>query len=661
MLIRKLFFFLFVITAQVVFAQQNPPVTQLDFDLLKAQHTYDIKKYNTAANLYQKLYTRVRTDEQKQKMLFMIAESYRKSNNFKKAIDWYEKVINAKYPDPKIIYSYGLLLKNFERYDDASRQFYDYLFEVPANADAEREMKTCAIAQNWKANPKKYTIKNVDELNTPYSDYSPFFVNDKLVWSSSRSESTGNEIFEWTGQKCSDIFESVNKNNVWGKTTNLKGTVNTNFNEGAAWLDSTATTMYFTQCNGIDGKGVSCKIYTSYFQNNAWSNPQVLPFCSDSFSVGQPAMSVDGKRMYFASNMDGGFGEKDIYYVTYDHIKDKWGKPVNLGSRVNTKEDELFPYVDENNVIYFSSKGNIGMGGLDIFKTQDSAGTFKKAENLQSPINSGGDDFGISFNYKNYKKINDTSYKAIDPLFPIGYLCSNRDGGKGDDDIYSITIKPFIFALKGKVYDREMNTVLPGTQVTLTDEKGIVIYTLKTSAAGEFNAELPLNKFLKISASNPKYFKSADINISSKNMSKDSIVELTLFLDPIPAEDFDFTLKGIYYDLDKYDLRPEAQKVLDSLTTILKNNPTIVIEIGSHTDSRAAAEYNIKLSQKRAESCVNYLVQHDIAKDRLVPVGYGESKLVNDCADGVECTEAQHQENRRTTFRVLNSDYKKKK
>ena len=661
MLKRNLFLFFFILFARIVFAQQNPPVTQLDFDILRAQRTFDLKKYNTAASLYQKLYTRVKSEDDKQKMLFMIAESYRKSNNFKKAITWYEQLINAKYPDPKIIYSYGLLLKNFERYDDASRQFYDYLFEVPADPDAEREMKNCALAQYWKANPKKFVIKNVDELNTVYSDYSPFIINDKLIWSSSRPESTGNEIFEWTGQKCSDIFESTSQNKIFVKIAPVKGGVNTNFNEGVAWLDSTATIMFFTQCNGTDGNGVNCKIYASYFQNNIWSNPQVLPFCSDSFSVGHPAMSIDGKRMYFASDMKGGFGEKDIYYVSYDHVKDKWGKPVNLGANVNTSSDELFPYVDENNIIYFSSKGFTGMGGLDIFKTSDSASTFKKAENLQYPINSGGDDFGISFNYSNYKKINDTNYVAKNGQDPIGYFCSNRDGGKGDDDIYSISIKPFIFSLKGKVFDREMNTIMPGVPVSLTDEKGTVIFSVKTTASGEFSAELPLSKLLSVSASSPKYFKSAIYEISSKNILKDSVVELTLFLDPIPAEDFDFTLKGIYYDLDKYDLRPEAQKVLDSLVIILKNNPSIVIEIGSHTDSRAAAEYNLKLSQKRAESCVTYLVQHGIQKDRLVPVGYGESKLINDCADGVDCTEVQHQENRRTTFRVLNSDYKKKK
>jgi outer membrane protein OmpA-like peptidoglycan-associated protein/tetratricopeptide (TPR) repeat protein len=648
-----LFSLISTVLFHVAFAQQNPPQTALDYEILKAQQTYDMKKYNTAATLYQKLYPKVRSEEDKQKMLFMIAESYRKSNNFKKAVDWYEQLINAKYPDPKIIYSYGLLLKNFERYEDANRQFYDYLFEVPDDADAQREMAACQQAMLWKSNPKKFTVKNIDELNTPYSDYAPFYSAGKLIWSSSRPEAMGNEIFEWTGQKCSDLFESKFDNAIWSKPSNLKGAVNTNYNEGVAWIDATASAMYFTQCNGTDGRGVNCKIYASYFQNNAWTNPEVLPFSSDSFSVGHPAMTPDGKRMFFASDMPGGFGEKDIYYIPYNPLNNKWGKPVNLGAGVNTKEDDMFPYVDPQNNVYYSSKGFKGMGGLDIYKTQDSNGVFKVAENLQYPINSGGDDFGISFVPANERK--DTMQT------PIAYICSNRDGGKGDDDIYSISIKPFIFIVKGKIVDKEMNTPLAGAQAALNNDKGINIFTLKSGTNGDFTAELPLNQLLSLSANHPQYFKSADINITSNNITKDSTLEVTIYLDPIPAEDYEFTLKGIYYDLDKYDLRPEAQKVLDSLTIILKDNPNITIELASHTDSRAPEDYNLKLSQKRAESCVNYLVQHGIAKDRLSPVGYGETKLVNDCADGVDCTEDQHQENRRTTFRVLSTDYKKKR
>jgi outer membrane protein OmpA-like peptidoglycan-associated protein len=650
---HKLYPILFLILLSLSNYSRAQQSMQLEIDLQKAKQVYDAKKYNTAATLYKRLYTKIQDDEKKNEMLYMIAESYRKANNFKQAYEWYEKLVNTKYPDVRIIYSYGLLLKNFERYEDASRQFYDYLFEVPGDKNAMREMQSCADALYWKAHPQKFTIEALNELNTDMSDYSPFYSQGKLIWASSRKESTGTEIFEWTGQKCSDFFESTKNGNTWSAPSNLKGAVNTNFNEGAGWIDSTGTTLYFTQCNGADGRGLNCKIYVSYKQNDLWTTPKALPFCSDSFSVGHPSMSVDGRRMYFASDMPGGQGEKDVYYIPYTAFNDTWGTPVNLGRNINTNEDDMFPHAAADGTIYFSSKGWSGMGGLDIFKTRDSADTFKKAENLQSPVNSGGDDFGISFV---------PASEIRQPSDPIAYYCSNRrESGKGDDDIYSIAIKPFVIMVKGKVFDKE--TGLPMALATVNAEDSLTknFFSVKTDEKGEFTAELPLQQNVFINAQKDKYFKSAPAIVSTIDVQKDSTAEVTLYLDPIPAEDYEFTLKGIYYDLDKADIRPEAARVLDSLVIILNNNPNITIELASHTDSRAPEDYNLKLSQRRAQACVDYLLKKGIAKDRMTAVGYGETRLVNDCADGVDCTEEQHQENRRTTFRVLTTDYKKRR
>ncbi|MES2779422.1 MAG: OmpA family protein [Bacteroidota bacterium] len=623
---------------------------QLDLEIGKAKLTFDIKKYNTAAGLYKKLYAKMRDEEQQNEMLYMVAESYRRANNFKQAYDWYEKLVNTKYPDVRIIYSYGLLLKNFERYEEANRQFYDYLFEVPGDKNAIREMQACTEAQKWKANPKRFTIKEVTALNTEFSDYSPFYSNGNLIWASSRNEATGNEIFEWTGQKCSDFFTAGLSGSSWTKPANLKGAVNTNFNEGAGWIDTTGTTLYYTQCNGMDGRGLNCKIYVSYKQNDAWSTAKALPFCSDSFSVGHPAMSFDGKKMFFASDMPGGYGEKDIYYIPYNIVNDTWGKPVNLGNNVNTNEDDMFPHAAIDGSLYFASKGWPGMGGLDLYKTQDSAGTYKKAENLQSPVNSGGDDFGISFIPPSESILNDGA---------IAFLASNRQGGKGDDDLYTLSIKPFVFMVAGKVLDKETGLPVPLANIAVDDPNANNIYTIKTNENGEFTAELPLKLNSFVSAQKDKYFSSSPIEISPVGLQKDSTARVTFILDAIPTEEYEFTLKGIYYDLDKADIRPDAAKVLDSLVIILTKNPGITIELGSHTDSRAPEDYNLKLSQKRAQSCVDYLTKKGTAKNRLTAVGYGETRLVNDCTDTVDCTEDQHQENRRTTFRVLSTDYKK--
>jgi outer membrane protein OmpA-like peptidoglycan-associated protein len=215
--------------------------------------------------------------------------------------------------------------------------------------------------------------------------------------------------------------------------------------------------------------------------------------------------------------------------------------------------------------------------------------------------------------------------------------------------------------VKGKVLDRETNLAVPTATVNADNSTAKNLFTIRTNENGEFIAELPLQQLVQLTAQKESYFKSAPLSISTVGMQKDSTAEAVIYLDAIPAEDYEFTLKGIYYDLDKADIRPEAARVLDSLVVILNNNPNITIELASHTDSRADEEYNLKLSQRRAQSCVDYLTSKGIARDRLKAVGYGESRLVNDCADGVDCTEEQHQENRRTTFRVLSSDYKKKR
>lgn len=620
----------------------------LDLEIERAQVSFDSKKYNTAANLYKKIYPKVREEEKQNKILYMIAESYRRANNFKQAFDWYEKLVNTKYPDPRILYSYGLLLKNFEKYDDAARQFNDFLFENANDANAKREQASCAVAQEWKNNPAKFEIKNLTALNTPFSDYAPFYTSQKLVWASSRPEATGNEIFEWTGQKCSDFFESAMQNGNFTKPKNVKGGINSNFNEGAAWLDSTASNMYFTQCNGSDGHGVNCKIYESHLNNGTWSTPIKLPFCSDSFSVGHPSMTTDGKRMYFSSNMPGTLGEKDIYYIDHNPNTESWGAPVNLGLAVNTTDDDMFPFVDDSNYVYFSSKGRTGMGGLDVFRTRETSAGFTTAENLKSPINSGGDDFGISFVPFTQRKTGQ----------PIAYYSSNREGGAGDDDVYSITVKPFIFIVRGKVFEKGTMAVIPGAKVDLTDGLGTTYNSSTSGNKGDYSIEIPMNQSLMLMASKTKYFSSTPVTINSYRMQNDSVLQLDFILDQVPAEDVEFTLLGIYYDLDKYDLRPKSKEILDSLTMILRNNPALTIELASHTDSRAPADYNIKLSQKRAQVCVDYLVKNGIARDRLTPVGYGETRLVNDCADGVDCTEEEHQQNRRTTFRVLKMDYK---
>jgi len=644
---KKLLIVLFLVFGAIYNSLAQDKPRPWAFELERADMAYKAKKFNTAANLYQKVYPKVKDQDEKQLVLFKIADSYRKSNNFKQAIKWFEEVVNSKYPDPKVLFSYGQLLKNFERYDEAGRAFYDFLFEVPGDALAKDAMAGCSIASEWKANPQKFTITNLENLNSEFRDYSPFWVNDKLIFTSSRKESQGSGIFEWTGQKYSDLFEV----NLTGndKPSPIKS-LNTDFNEGVAWLDAEGRSAYFTQCNGIDGKGLNCKIYVGYFNENKWTAPQALPFNSDSFSCGHPALSPDGQTLFISSDRPGGLGEKDIWMVPFDPVKNNWGEPQNPGNAINSADDELFPWVDENNSLYFASKGHIGMGGLDIFKAEKAGNGFKTAENLKYPINSGADDFGLTMLPESKRK----------QQAPFAWFSSNREGGKGDDDLYSISIKPFVFLVKGQVKERESNQAMSGVQVEAMDENGKTILQTKTNDKGEFAGEIPLNTLAGLSVKKNGFLSPAAVQLNSMGVQKDTTAILNFLLDAIPTKDIEITMQGIYYDVDKWDIRSDARPVLDSLSNVLKANPSLVIELASHTDSRAPAEYNLELSKKRAISCVNYLSQKGIPKDRMVPVGYGETKLVNDCSDDVDCSEEEHQMNRRTTVRVLRNDYKNK-
>lgn len=645
---KHLLYFIFFFS--VVANAQQPP-SAIDLEIEKAQNAFKYKRYNTAAGMFKKIYPKVKEEDKREQILFMIAESYRLSNNFSQAIDWYDKLVNTKYPDPKILYSYGLLLKNFERYEEASTRFNDFLFEQPKDPAGVREQQSCATAMKWKSNPEKYTIVNLEALNSSASDYSPFFTNKNIYWSSARSEATGTEIFEWTGQKCADYFQTSWENDAPTEVRKVSGPVNTKYNEGTIWVDSSETVMFLTQCNGIDGTTPGCKIYVSYRKDKDWSIPELLPFNADTFSNGHPAMTKDGKRLYFASDMPGGLGNKDIYYIEYNNITNQWKSPVNLGPNVNTPEDDMFPFVDEEGKIYFASKGWEGMGGFDLFTTRYESGNFTKAQNMRYPINSGGDDFGISFIPTRYRT----------PGGPIAFFTSNRQGGKGDDDLYSIAIKPYVFLVRGTVVDAETNSALGNAKVPLLNEKGDEILSFRTTEDGKFSGEIPPGILVQLFAEKSGYFNSSPSTIDAKNLNQDSVIELTLKMLAIPGTDYEFTLEGIYYDLDRFELRREAKSVLDSLVKILNNNPTIVIELASHTDSRASDDYNMTLSQKRAQSCVDYLTQLGIPKDRMVAKGYGENKLINDCANDIDCTEEEHQQNRRTTIRVLRTDYKPKR
>jgi peptidoglycan-associated lipoprotein len=639
----------------LLFSQEAVGQTQAQIEMNNAYQAFLEKRYFSAALLYKRSYDKIRDQELKDSAAFMIAESYRLANNLKLAFKWFETTVNTRYPNPEILFLYGQALKNYERYDEAAKLFYDYNFEQPeSRSKGEREIRACELSKKWKEAPSRYEIRNIGALNSESSDYCPYISGNMLYFSSARATATGSEIFEWTGQKCSDIFQSeLGSAGSWSKPEIVPGPVNSPFNEGASCMDAAGTTLYYTQCNGTDGKGITCNIYVSQKSGDTWSEGELLPFCSEQYSTGHPSLSADGKKLFFSSDMQGGFGAHDIYEVDKDPATRKWKDFRNLGPLINTEEDEMFPAISQTGVLYFSSKGHMGMGGFDIFFTSQQDGKWTAPENMKYPVNSGGDDFNLVFT---------PGYAQFEAGKSIAYLASNRVTGEGDDDIYELRVKSALHQLQLTVKDKETGKVLPGTRI-LT---GPVNREFTADSAGQLKTELKNREGNRttvkttVDASHEGYYLAHYEIADVSGTLNDTTIYLEVLLSPIPAMEKEIVLEGILYDLDKFALREESKKVLDSLIIILKQNPGVAVEIASHTDSRSDSAYNFTLSQKRAQTCVDYLIGRGISKDRLAAVGYGESRPVNNCTDGVPCTEEQHQQNRRTSFRIISTNYRGK-
>ena len=426
-------------------------------------------------------------------------------------------------------------------------------------------------------------------------------------------------------------------------------------NDASVSVSRKGDVMYMTRCPEEKNKQLKCQLYVCKKQGPSWAEPVLLPFNIDSIAFGHPAISADGKTLYFTSKLPGGFGGKDIWKSTIEG-KD-FGQPVNLGPSVNTVGDEMYPYItDDDKTLYFSSNYHLGMGGLDIFKVEKSAdGKFTKApENLKSPMNSAGDDFAIIFEGKKMR----------------GYFTSNREGGKGSDDIYSFNLPPLLFNLSGTVVSAEGNESVQNAMIHLKGSNGD-LFEEKTGADGQYKFKLKENTSYEITVATDKQTVSKTFKLGflankdlgklttvGENESKDFVKDFALT--PVKAE---IRFPAVLYELGKADLKPESKDSLNFLYQTLVDNPSIVIELQAHTDSRGNDKANQILSDARAKSCVDYLnIEKKIPLERLMSKGWGEKKLlvkdiVINKAKTKEEKEALHQKNRRTVFRIVNWDY----
>lgn len=641
--------------------------------LKDADLAYDNHQYFSAIELYKQAYVKVKKGDTKAKILYRTADSYKQINDLKGAETYFNKAIKAKYPDPAAILELADVLKEQGKYPEAIVEYNNYKKEVPSDPRGENGAKSCELAQQWKdaknTPESRFKVENMALINSKESDFSPAYADKKfttLYFTSTREGGAGGPD-NVTGTNHSDVYETkLDKNGKWSTPTGLATTVVSKINEGSVAVAKKGDVMFMTRCGEQKGKQPKCQLYVCKKQGPSWAEPELLPFNLDSANLRHPAISADGKTLYFDANKDfpGGYGGLDIWMSQYDAKAKAWGPPINLGPTVNTAGDEAFPFITEDDkTLYFSSNYHLGMGGLDLFKAEkDASGKFTKApENLKYPMNSSADDFGIIFEGKKLR----------------GYFSSNREGGKGSDDIWSFVLPPLVFNLNGMVVsagDPKLGgkgEPVKGAILHLKGSNGDM-FESKTAADGKYTFKLKENTSYEITVATDKSTASKTFTLGflankdlgkfttvGENESKDFQKDFEL----TPVTPGEIRFPAVLYDLGKATLRPESKDSLNFLYQTLIDNPGIVIELSAHTDSRGSAAANQKLSQARAQSCYDYLVnEKHIPAARIKPVGYGETKLLikDDViakAKTKEEKEALHAKNRRTVFKILSWDY----
>ncbi|MCA1741898.1 MAG: OmpA family protein [Bacteroidales bacterium] len=627
----------------------------------RAYSAYQAGSYYEAIDLFKDVYSKTRDKQVKAEMVFMVAEGYRLINDPKNAELWYKRAVRSAFPRPEAQYWLAESTKKLGRYPQAIEEFRKYRQLVPGDPRTEQQIRACELAIEWQASPESYNVEELKEVNSRNSDFSPAFGRDDngLLWfTSSRDDAQGNKEHGATGQSFTDLFETrLDKKSKWSTPVPVDF-LNSEFEDGTPSFSSDFTEVYFTRCEAGKRENKGCVIMYSTREGTRWSDPEKLELLADSLVAAHPSVSPDGQTLYFVSDMPGGLGGKDIYRSTRTSPGSPWSRPENLGTDINTRGNELFPFIRENGTLYFSSDGHIGMGGLDIFRAVPQAGDSWIVNNMRPPINNPADDFGITFE-KGAEK---------------GIFSSSRKG-RGVDDLYTFEMPPLLFSITGLVKDEKTGQPVEGAAVQLIASDGANMQT-ETGNAGDFKFSLrPEVDYIFLASK--RGFLNGKEKETTRGQDKSREFMATILLTPI---DRPIELPNIFYDFGKWDLRPESMVSLDKLVETLNDNPNVTIELMSHTDSRDTEEYNMDLSQKRAQSVVNYLIGKGIASDRLTARGYGETspkvvdavimqdapflrseatlneQYINTLASE-EQKEIAHQINRRTEFRVLRTDY----
>lgn len=610
----------------------------------EAKTLYDQGYYGQAAVTFENVYRKEEDKEKKELALLLAAESYRLNNKYDRALKLYDRILRKDPNNTTALLMKANMLKKMEDYRKALGAYDDYLERVPGDSEVLQKMYGCELALRWTKDSSLFQVKEFKTANSSANDWAPMVASrkdDVVFFASDREGGMNKRIYSGTMEHWADIWyvegkkarkKRGQKANVvpqidWARPVFAKS-ASTKFNEGGLTFNRRFSEMYITQCGGLDGKSEKCAIYQMKKVGPDWQMGEPLEICrKDSIhSYGHPALSPDDKVLYFSSDREGGYGGFDIWAVTYSRRSRSWGNPVNLGPTINSPGDEYYPYFNSHdNRLYFSSSWWPGLGGMDMFAADqtDDITKWENMENLREPLNSGGDDFGITFTGNNAKK---------------GFFTSNRGTRRNDDDIYEFDVLPLVISIRGVVTDCNTNKPLAGATVTITNDRDTSKIIMKCNENGEYLADLSPRTNYEITATYPElyYFEKPPVNRTTHGIRFSTQLEQDFCL--INPLDQIYSLP-IFYDLDSAAIRPDAAKVLDTFAQeVLIRYPRLIAELGSHTDCRASVDYNTRLAQRRADSARTYLMRRwNIDSSRIVAVGFGETELINDCkCEGAE-------------------------
>lgn len=657
-MMKKHFYIIFALLAVACIALSGCGGAKLSV----ADEQMERGEYYDAANTYRKVYNKMTKREEhptRGVIAFKMGECYRKINMSARAAAAYQNAIRYNYPD-STAYLYLAQSQHQEgKYAAALKSYDKYLELVPKSKEAVDGKRGCQLALKWKETPTRYIVKNAKLFNSRRADFAPMYIPggdyDQIYFTSSTEKSMGTKKSEITGTKNSDIFFSKkNEKGAWQRPESVEGELNSELDEGIVSFSPDGSTMYLAKARREPNASTSVEIYTSQRSEAKWSAPVKLEITADTISAyGDPAVSPDGNWLYFTSDMPGGQGGKDLWRI---NLKERVGSLENLGDIINTSGDERFPYIRTDSLLYFASDGHAGMGGLDLFRAELTPSGGWNIVNMGAPINSAGDDFGITF----------AKYES-------GFFSSNRNDARGYDHIYSFVLPDLQIWISGSVLDKDEEPV-PNAIIRIVGDDGS---NQKAMGKPDGTFRFKLQRGVKyVMLAGAKNYLNGKQEFVSDSTEEDAEYSVDFILASIEKPQ---VVENIFYDFDKAVLRDESKQALDEMAQLLKDNPHVAIEMSSHTDRIGSDKYNNALSDRRAKSVVDYLISQGIQTDRLKHKGYGKTRpktvtkriarlypqfkegdtLTEEFIEGLseEDQAAADQINRRTEFQVISTNY----